>query len=72
MLRIRRIYDNVLPVNKSTLNQVQEILRSRFSGVAEEEIALIGEKLRNPFKQRFRTLSMPWMPMEYRLLPKLL
>ena len=56
MLRIRRIYDNVLPVNKSTLNQVQEILRSRFSGVAEEEIALIGEKLRNPFKQRFRTI----------------
>jgi acetoin utilization deacetylase AcuC-like enzyme/ribosomal protein S18 acetylase RimI-like enzyme len=56
MLRIRRIYDNVLPVNKSTLNQVQEILRSRFTGVAEEEVALIGEKLRNPFKQRFRTI----------------
>jgi acetoin utilization deacetylase AcuC-like enzyme/GNAT superfamily N-acetyltransferase len=56
MLRIRRIYDNVLPVNKSTLNQVQEILRSRFSAVPEEEIAAIGEKLRNPFKQRFRTI----------------
>jgi GNAT superfamily N-acetyltransferase len=56
MLRIRRIYDNVLPVNKSTLNQVQEILRSRFSGVDEEEIAHIAEKLRNPFKQRFRTI----------------
>jgi acetoin utilization deacetylase AcuC-like enzyme/GNAT superfamily N-acetyltransferase len=56
MLRIRRIYDNVLPVNKSTLNQVQDILRSRFSAVPEEEIAAIGEKLRNPFKQRFRTI----------------
>ncbi len=56
MLRIRRIYDNVLPVNKGTLNQVQEILRSRFSAVPEEEIAAIGEKLRNPFKQRFRMI----------------
>ncbi|MCG6906411.1 MAG: GNAT family N-acetyltransferase [Desulfobacteraceae bacterium] len=56
MLRIRRIYDNVLPVNKSTLEQVQEILRSRFAAVPETEIALIGEKLGNPFKQRFRTV----------------
>ena len=56
MLRIRRIYDNVLPVNKGTLNQVQEILRSRFSQVPEAEIALIGQKLKNPFKQRFRAI----------------
>ena len=50
MLRIRRIYDDSLPLNKGTLRQVQEILRSRFSAVSEEEIALLGEKLRNPFK----------------------
>ena len=56
MLRIRRIYDNVLPVNKSTLSQVQEILRSRFSAVDPKEIDHIAEKLRNPFKQRFRTI----------------
>jgi acetoin utilization deacetylase AcuC-like enzyme/ribosomal protein S18 acetylase RimI-like enzyme len=56
MLRIRRIYDNVLPVNQSTLKQVQDILRSQFSAVPEEEIAAIGEKLGNPFKQRFRTI----------------
>jgi len=56
MLRIRRIYDNVLPVNKSTLSQVQEILRSQFSAVDEKEIDHIAEKLRNPFKQRFRTI----------------
>jgi len=31
--------------------QTSHRIRSRFSGVAEEEIALIGEKLRNPFKQ---------------------
>ena len=56
MLRIRRIYDNVLPVNKSTITQVQEILRSRFSAVDSKEIDTISEKLRNPFKQRFRSI----------------
>ena len=56
MLRIRRIYDDVLPVNKSTLEQVRQILRTRFKAVSEDEIVLLGEKLRNPFKQRFRTI----------------
>ena len=56
MLRIRRIFDDVLPVNKDILQQVKEILRSRFSDVNESEIEQINEKLRNPFKQRFRTL----------------
>ncbi len=56
MLRIRRIYDDILPGNKEMLKQVQEILRNRFSGVPEEEISQIGEKLRNPFKQRFRSI----------------
>jgi len=56
MLRIRRIYDNVLPVNKNTLAQVQEILRSRFAAIDPNEIDAIAEKLRNPFKQRFRMI----------------
>lgn len=56
MFRIRRIYDDLLPVNQDALRQVKDILRSRFSTVSEEEIAAIGEKLRNPFKQRFRTI----------------
>ncbi len=56
MLRIRRIFDDSLPLNKGILGQVQEILRSRFSAVSEEEITLLGEKLRNPFKQRFRAI----------------
>ncbi len=54
MLRIRRIYDDVLPINQEILRQVKDLLRSRFSAVAEEEIESMGEKLRNPFKQRFR------------------
>jgi len=56
MLRIRRIYDDALPINREELRQVKDILRTRFSGADEEEIESIGEKLRNPFKQRFRTI----------------
>jgi len=56
MLRIRRIYDDVLPINKEILAQVKDILRSRFAAVSEEDIESIGEKLRNPFKQRFRII----------------
>jgi acetoin utilization deacetylase AcuC-like enzyme/GNAT superfamily N-acetyltransferase len=54
MLRIRRIYDDFVPANRERLAQVQEILRRRFSDISETEIVMIGEKLRNPFKQRFR------------------
>ncbi len=56
MLRIRRIFDDVLPANKETLQQVKAILRDRFKEVSEDEIDLIGEKLHNPFKQRFRPI----------------
>jgi acetoin utilization deacetylase AcuC-like enzyme/GNAT superfamily N-acetyltransferase len=56
MLRIRRIYDDIVPVNREILRQVKVILQSRFSAVPAEEIDRIGEKLRNPFKQRFRSI----------------
>lgn len=56
MLRIRRIYDDALPVNKETIRQIKEIMRNRFGDVSENEVELISEKLRNPFKQRFRTI----------------
>lgn len=56
MLRIRRVYDDLLPVNREMLDQVREILKIRFPSVDPREIEEIGEKLRNPFKQRFRTV----------------
>ncbi|NLX96256.1 MAG: histone deacetylase family protein [Rhodopirellula sp.] len=56
MFVIRRIHDDALPVNKEAILQVQEILRSRFSAVRPEDIDQLAEKLRNPFKQRFRTI----------------
>lgn len=56
MFRIRRIYDDVLPINKEAIQQVQEIFRGEFSAVRPEEVEGLAEKLRNPFKQQFRSI----------------
>ncbi|AOY56825.1 GNAT family N-acetyltransferase [Desulfococcus multivorans] len=56
MLRIRRVYDDTLPVNREIIRQVKEILRTRFPAAPREDIDQLGEKLRNPFKQRFRSV----------------
>jgi acetoin utilization deacetylase AcuC-like enzyme/ribosomal protein S18 acetylase RimI-like enzyme len=68
VLKIRRIYDDALPVNRETIQQVQQILRTRFGGGLEKEIALIGEKLRNPFKQRFSTIMLVAENLRHRVL----
>jgi len=56
LLRIRRIHDDIVPVNREIIDQIKDLLRSRIHGVSEEEIEAIGEKLRNPFKHRFRSV----------------
>lgn len=56
MFRIRRIFDDVLPINRAAIEQVQGILRSQFPGVREEEIAGLPERLRNPLKHLFRSI----------------
>ena len=49
MLRIRRIYDNVLPVNKSTLEQVQEEARKHVAGYkVPRELHIVPEVPRAP------------------------
>ncbi|MBU0987694.1 MAG: acetylpolyamine amidohydrolase, partial [Proteobacteria bacterium] len=68
MLRIRRIYDVVLPVNKDTLSQVKNILRTRFKEISEEEIEQLGEKLGNPFKHKFRMILFVAENMRHRVL----
>jgi acetoin utilization deacetylase AcuC-like enzyme len=55
MIRIRRIYDTVLPINARAVRQVQDILKTQF-GLGEGEAASLPRKLRNPFKHRFRTI----------------
>ncbi|MHB1014663.1 MAG: acetylpolyamine amidohydrolase [Desulfurivibrionaceae bacterium] len=56
MFRIRRIYDDTLTIDHETIDQVQQILRSQFSGVSESEIKSLAQKLSNPLKYRFRTI----------------
>ena len=56
MFRIRQIHDDLLSVNKQAIGQVQEILKSHFSALPPEEIASLPEKLRNPFKEQFRSM----------------
>ncbi|MCU0538386.1 MAG: GNAT family N-acetyltransferase, partial [Desulfobacterales bacterium] len=55
MFRIRRVYDEVLPVNRAALEQVKAIMRSRFAAVPAAEIDQLGRHLHDPFLKRFRT-----------------
>jgi acetoin utilization deacetylase AcuC-like enzyme/GNAT superfamily N-acetyltransferase len=55
MLIIRRISDCVLPVDKTAIMQVQEILRSRIPDIQEKEIDSIPDHLKDPLKFRFRS-----------------
>ncbi len=55
MFRIRRVYDDVLPVNRAALEKVKAIMRSRFSAAPAAEIDQLGRHLHDPFLKRFRT-----------------
>ncbi len=56
MYRIRRVHDADLPGSSRLLDEVKEVLHSRFSALGAEELAEVDAHLRNPFKRRFRTL----------------
>src|SRR5688572_6051534 len=56
MFRIRRIHDDVLPGNQAAIRDVEKIFASHFAGASPDEMLHLGEKLRNPFKQRFRMI----------------
>ncbi len=56
MFRIRRVYDDVLPIDAAAIAQVQEILQAQFPEAPDEDIAGLPQKLVNPFKHRFRAL----------------
>ncbi len=56
MFRIRRIYDDILPVNRTAIDQVQHILRSQFSGLAARDVDKLPRQLTNPLRHRFRAI----------------
>ena len=56
MFRIRRVYDNTLPIDSDAIAQVQEILSKQFSALSSKDIESLPAKLLNPLKYQFRTL----------------
>ena len=56
MFRIRRIFDDALPIDRREIAQIQDILRVQFPGIREQEIDDLPAKLRNPLKYQFRHL----------------
>ncbi len=56
MFRIRRVADDLYPMNRYAVEQVKEIMRSQFSAVKEEKIETISEQLHDPLKYRFRSI----------------
>jgi acetoin utilization deacetylase AcuC-like enzyme/GNAT superfamily N-acetyltransferase len=56
MFRIRRVYDDAVPVNKEAIRQVREILISQFPGLDKKEAVKLPQQLRNPLKYRFRAI----------------
>jgi len=56
VFRVRRILDDVLPLDRLAVEQVQQILGEQFPNATESDIASLPERLHNPLKYRFRTL----------------
>jgi len=56
VVRIRRIYDGVLPVNNAALEQVRQILAAQFTDLAPVEIQNVAGQLRDPFDLGLRPI----------------
>jgi acetoin utilization deacetylase AcuC-like enzyme/GNAT superfamily N-acetyltransferase len=56
VFRIRRIYDDVLPLDRQVLRQIRVILEQHFSLLSEEEKEKLPDLLKNPLKHGFRTI----------------
>jgi acetoin utilization deacetylase AcuC-like enzyme/GNAT superfamily N-acetyltransferase len=56
VFRIRRIYDNTLPVNKNALEQIKVIIKQQFNAITENEISELYDYLTKPVKYQFRSI----------------
>ncbi len=56
MFMIRRIHDDILPVNKKALQQVRLILRQQFPDLRSIDVDKIPDMLSNPMKYRFKSI----------------
>jgi acetoin utilization deacetylase AcuC-like enzyme/GNAT superfamily N-acetyltransferase len=53
---IRRIHDDVLPVNQRAITRVQQLLRERFPSAHDDSIEKLPEQLRDPLAHSLRTV----------------
>jgi len=56
LFQIRRIYDDIIPIDRKAVHEVQQILRDQFPLLPEREIEELPESLRDPLKHRFRSI----------------
>ncbi|MDY0184259.1 MAG: histone deacetylase family protein [Desulfuromonadaceae bacterium] len=56
MFSIRRVFDDVFPINRQAVAQVQQILRDQFPQLAKYDVDKIPELLLNPLKHKFRSI----------------
>ena len=56
MFRVRRVFDDILPLDQVVLEQVREILIAQFPGAPAEDTEGLRARLRDPLRYRFRTV----------------
>jgi acetoin utilization deacetylase AcuC-like enzyme/GNAT superfamily N-acetyltransferase len=56
VFRVRRILDDILPLDQQAIARVQRMLKEQFPGAPVADAASLPERLRNPLAYRFRTL----------------
>jgi acetoin utilization deacetylase AcuC-like enzyme/GNAT superfamily N-acetyltransferase len=56
MFRIWRVHDDVRPVDRERISQVQRMMRSQFPGLASREVDGLAARLRDPYGHRLRYL----------------
>lgn len=56
MFRIRRIQDDTRTLDRSSVEQVREIMKGQFSGISDDKLNALPDQLKNPVKYQFRTI----------------
>ncbi|MBU1220995.1 histone deacetylase family protein [Myxococcota bacterium] len=56
MFRIRRVFDDISPVNKEIISRVQALMRNTFPDIHPSELSELPKRLTNPFLNRFDTI----------------
>lgn len=56
MFRIRRVYDDLVPLNRKVIGLVQESLRQRFPDMPEAERRRLPDQLRHPLRYGYHTM----------------